>query len=256
MNKDEVYRVWAPPEIPWSRWVKPVLFSLMDSRFEVRAPKMNQFNTNWVPRPGAAVAMVVDVPGEAGVLWGVQLARSGYRPVPLYNALPFPPSKRMSPETRPESTVDAESIMAALFRETPALKEIHLSEEAPPAFLLDANRRTARNAPSPGRFDNRSVCFSTDFPSAAFLFSRHIKEVIVVQRGNDVAGDLLLVLLEWQKAGIHLLRKDPADMAPPKSVLLEPPSLLRRLWYKLSVAVGLRRGELGGFGGIIPSASG
>lgn len=255
MDKDEIYRVWAPSDAPWSRWVKPVLFSFMDSRFDVRQPAVTQFNTDWAPSPGQAV-IIVDLPGEEGVLWGVQLARLGYQPIPLYNALPFPPSEKMYPATRPECTVDVVPILTALYRETAALKEIRMAADAPPAFLLDSDRRFARKDPEPGIFDNRSVCFSTDFPSAEFLSSRQITQAIVFQRGSRVAGDLLLVLLDWQKAGIQLLRKDPMDAGPPKPVVVEPPSILRRLWYRISVALTLRRGELGGFGSIVESASG
>jgi hypothetical protein len=255
MDKDEIYRIWAPPDAPWSRWVKPVLFSFIDSRFDVRQPAITQFSTDWAPRPGQVV-LIVDLPGEDGLVWGLQLARLGYRPIPLYNALPFPPSEKMSPATRPECTVDVVPILTALYRETAALKEIHLAADAPPVFLLDAGRSIARKDPEPGVFDNRSVCFSTDFPSAEFLSSRQITQAIILQRGSDVAGDLLLVLLEWQKAGIQLLRKDPMEAAPPKPVVIEPPSFLRRLLYRISVALSLRRGELGGFGGIIKSASG
>lgn len=255
MDKDEIYRIWAPSGAPWSRWVKPVLFSFMDSRFDLRQPAITQFNTDWVPSPGQT-AIVVDLSGEEGVLWGVRLARLGYQPIPLYNALPFPPSEKMFPATRPECTVDVVPIVTALYRETASLKEIRMAAEAPPAFLLDADRRIARKDPEPGIFDNRSVCFSTDFPSAEFLSSRKITQAIVFQRGSKVAGDLLLVLLDWQKAGIQLLRKDPMDADPPKPVVVEPPSFLRRLWYRISVALTLRRGELGGFGGIVQSASG
>ena len=255
MDKDEIYRIWAPSDAPWSRWVKPVLFSFMDSRFDVLRPAITQFNTHWVPKPGQ-VAFVVDLPGEEGVVWGIQLARLGYRPIPLYNALPFPPSEKMFPATRPECTVDVVPILAALYRETAALKEIGLSADAPPVFLLDADRRMARKDPEPGIFDNRSVCFTTDFPSAEFLSSQQITQVIILQRGSNVAGDLLLVLLEWQKAGIQLLRKDPMDAVPPKPVVVEPPSFFRRLWYRIGVALTLRRGELGGFGSIVKSASG
>jgi hypothetical protein len=255
MDKEDIYRIWAPSDAAWSRWVKPVLFSFMDSRFDVRRPTITQFSTDWAPRPGQVV-LIVDLPGEDGVAWGLQLARVGYRPIPLYNALPFPPSEKMFPATRLECTVDVVPILAALHRETAALKEIHLAANAPPAFLLDADRRIARKDPEPGIFDNRSVCFYTDYPSAEFLFSRQITQAIILQRGSDVAGDLLLVLLEWQKAGIQFLRKDPMEAAPPKPVVVEPPSFLRRLWYRISVALSLRRGELGGFGGIVESASG
>lgn len=255
MNKNEIHQVWAPPESPWSRWVKPVLFAFMDSRFQPPPASLKTFKTDWVPSSETS-AIVIDLPGDDGVLWGVQLARLGYRPVPLYNALPFPPSHKQTPFSRPETTVDVEQILGALYRETSALKELNLSAEAPPAFLLDADRRIARNDPAPGRFDNRSVCFTTDFPSAGFLQSRNIRRAIVLQRGTEVAGDLLMLLLEWQKSGIQLLRKDPVESVPPVAFIVTRPSFLRYLWYRISVVLGLRRGELGGFGGIVPSGSG
>ena len=87
-NKDEIFRIWAPPESPWSPWAKPVLFSFMDSAFGVPHVRSIVFDGGWVPAPGST-AIVVDLPGEEGVMWGLKLAGLGYRPVPLYNALPF-----------------------------------------------------------------------------------------------------------------------------------------------------------------------
>jgi hypothetical protein len=257
LNKDEIYQIWAPPHSVWSRWTKPVLFAFMDGRFDVPPARTTTFNVKWVPAPGS-VAIIVDLPGEDGVLWGMQLARLGYRPIPLYNALPFPPREQMyAPSVRPESTVHVEPILAALYRETLALRQVSLPAEAPPAFLLDASRRLARVDPAPGRFDNRSVCFSTDFPSAAFLLAQSIGQAILVQEEQaSVAGDLLQILLAWQKSGIHILRKNPAHDKPPAPFVVKRPSFLYYLWYRVSVALGLRRGELGGFGGIIPSGSG
>src|SRR5207302_10946527 len=124
--------------------------------------------TDWVPAPGSS-AIVVDLPGEDGINFAIELARHGYRPIPLYNALPFPLSEKLSPpHARSKTTVDVVSILAAICRETATLQQIHLSPVAPPAFLLDADRRIARIDPATGIFDNRSVCFETDFPSADF----------------------------------------------------------------------------------------
>jgi hypothetical protein len=255
LSKDEIYRVWAPPEAPWSRWVKPVLFAFMDGVFEIRAARAVRFDAGWVPAPGDA-AMVIDLPRDDGVLWGIQLARLGYRPIPLYNALPFPWNEKMSvPDSRSASTVDVEPILAALHRETNALSQIQLPSEAPPAFLLDADRRIARTDPEPGRFDNRSVCFPTDFPSAQFLLERGIRRAVIVQENTSIAGDLAQTLVAWQRNGIEILRKKSKDTDPPVQVIVQP-SFLRLLWYRISVALGLRRSELGGFGGIVPSSSG
>lgn len=255
-TKDEIYRIWAPPQARWSRWVKPVLFAFMDGVFEVPPGRAQPFPSDWVPAPGAA-AIVVDLPCDRGVLWGIQLARLGYQPVPLYNALPFSINERMSePDSRSPSTVDVEPIVAALFREASTLVQIQLSANAPPAFLLDSNRRIARFKPSPGCFDNRSVCFSTDFPSAQLLLEHGIRGAIVVQESTEIADDLLLVLVAWQERGIELLCKNPEDATAPIPLVVKRPSFLRLLWRHIRIAFGYRRGELGAFGEIVTPSSG
>ena len=88
MNKEEIYSIWAPDESLWSRWAKPVLFAHLDSSQidGTEAPG----KVDWCPPPAENVALVLDLPGAEGVLAGVALARCGYRPVPLYNAVPVP----------------------------------------------------------------------------------------------------------------------------------------------------------------------
>ncbi|PYY13420.1 MAG: hypothetical protein DMG61_13400, partial [Acidobacteria bacterium] len=127
---------------------------------------------------------------------------------------------------------------------------------APPAFLLDADRRIARIDPATGIFDNRSVCFETDFPSADFLLAHSIASVIVLQKGSDISGDLAQTLLTWQRKGVHVLLKQIDASDHPRPVVVQQPSLLHRLWYRISVALSLRRSELGAFGEIVPSAGG
>jgi len=260
LNKDAVHRVWAPSEAVWSRWVKPVLFAFADSVLEAptagseRLQTAARIQTGWLPSSGS-YAIVVDVPGEEGVMYGLELARRRYRPIPLYNALPFPLNEKLTPpQARSTTTVEVTPILAAICRETATLKKIHLSPAAPPAFLLDADRRIARIDPEPGIFDNRSVSFETDFPSADFLLAHAIGSVIILQKDSDIAGDLAQTLLSWQRGGVHIFLKRIGDATSPRSVVVQPPSLLRRLWYRISVALSLRRGELGAFGSIVPSA--
>ena len=125
---------------------------------------------------------------------------------------------------------------------------------APPAFLLDADRRIARIDPEAGVFDNRSVSFETDFPSADFLLAHAIGSVIVLQKEPDIAGDLAQTLLSWQRSGVSIFLKRIGNATPPRSVVVQQPSFLHRMWYRISVALSLRRGELGAFGSIVPSA--
>ena len=254
LTKEEVLRVWAPPEALWSRWVKPVLFAFADGTFEIPPAPSKRLNLDWAP---GSAAIVVDLPGEDSVVYGIELARCGYRPVPLYNALPFPvKEKDLPPHARSRTTVDVLPILAAICRETETLKQLRLATASPPAFLVDADRRIARIDPESGVFDNRAVCFETDFPSADFLLSHGLGTAIVVQEDAQIAGDLSQILIQWQQRGIHVLLKQIGDSSPPRSVIVQRPSFLRRIWFRIAVALDLHRGELGAFGGIVPSGGG
>lgn len=253
LNKYEILSVWTPEQAPWSRWVKTVLFAFCDATLEISPARKPAPPLESIPVAGSSV-MIVDLPGEQGVLFGIALARLGYRPIPLYNALPFPLNEKILPaERRSQTTVDVATILATLCQETDTLRNIRLPAVAPPAFLLDADRRIARADPTAGIFDNRSVCFETDFPSADFLLSHGIGNAIVVQKGEDIAGDLAQVLLAWQGGGIHVQLRNLLKPGPPRPVVVERPPLLRQLWYRICVALSLRRGELGAFGRIMPS---
>jgi hypothetical protein len=255
-SKEQIYSIWAPADSVWSPWVKPVLFAFVGSLFESPSPRTIQFETDW-PTADGHTAIVLDLPEEWSVLYGTKLAHKGYRPVPLYNAMPFPFSERMNlPGSRPASAVEVEPILAALIRETTILETIVLSPNAPPVFLLDADRRFARRELTAGVFDNRSVCFTTDFPSPEFLLNHGIRSVIVVQDNTNFAPDLVETLVRCQQAGIKILRRVLGEEGPPVPVIIKRPSFFSAIWFKLRVALGFHRGELGGFGGIVPTSSG
>jgi len=254
MTKEDIYKIWAPAEALWAPWVKPVLFSFMNRTFTKSSAINIPVDANWIPIP-KETALLIDLPGQEAVDWGIQVARFGYRPIPLFNALPFPVNEILSSGSKSISTVDVEPILAALYRSSEMLKEISLLPEAPPAFLLDADRRLARVDPLPGVFDNRSVCFTTDFPTPEFLLNHGIRAAILVQKDPVPGHDLLETLLRWQQGGIKLLHKDPRDSDPAKSWVVKKPSFIRSFWHRLGVLFGLRRGELG-FGRIVPYSSG
>ena len=207
----------------------------------------------WAPPAGENVALVVDLPGNQGVLTGLALAARGYRPVPLYNAVPSPQQsvqleEGVIPVVR---LVDVRPILAALWHGTTRLQSTALAPKAPPAFLLDANRRGAF-APSAGRFDNRSVSFTTDFPSANFLFGHNVRHALLVQMtGDQPQSDLAHTLRRWQEAGIVIELKRLDAPGPPMPCVVQRPSLFGSLWYRLWAMLGLHRNELGGFGGLI-----
>jgi hypothetical protein len=246
MSDERTYAVWAPEGATWSRWVKPVLFASMEwSAAPPIAPPA--WDVPWAPAPEGRIAIVLDLPGPGAVEAALGLAARGYRPVPLYNAVPGP--------TIGMEMVHVNAIVRALQGGTEALRALSLPPDAPPAFMLDADRRRSEFAPAPGRFDNRSVSFPTDFPSAVFLQSRGISRALLVQREDGPPqDDLAHTLRRWQEGGIGIELQVPGRAGTVKCDVPRP-SLFRSLWYRFETLMGLRRNELGGFGSEIPEPS-
>jgi hypothetical protein len=176
------------------------------------------------------------------VLAGLALANLGYRPVPLYNV-----------NVAANAVVDVDAIAGALRVGADAMREMRIAADAPPAFLLDANRMRPMRTVAPGKFDNRWIVMPQDFPSGTMLMSRGINEVLVLIVGDGPArGDLAHVLLRWRRAGLAILSLDVKGAERPREMRIEPPSLFRRAWYRLIALAGLRRSNVGGFGAQIP----
>lgn len=257
MNKEEVFALWAPEDSPWSRWAKPVLFTCL-------FPEVAQFplteltpNTDWAPPPEQRTTLVLDLPGAMGVLAGVALAGRGYRPVPLYNALPLPfgQPERDLLTGRPLAAINVLPIIVALHKGAEALGQAGLPADAPPAFLLDANRAGDGRKMEPDEFDNRSVSFTTDFPSANFFAAQGIERVLLVQKGEpEPRQDLAHSLRRWQDAGFVLERKQIDSAEPAQRFEVARPSWYGWMFQRLLAGFGLRRASGGGFGAWVPES--
>ena len=257
MNKEEIMQAWAPDDSPWSTWAKPVLFAHLES-FQAVANIQATADVTWCPPPQTKMALVLDLPGMEGVQAGVALAMRGYRPVPLYNAVPRPGGESvLDPSAfRNVAAVDVLPIISALRAGAEELLSLPIPAEAPPAFLLDAQRHGDGRIMGPGEFDNRSVLFTTDFPSANFLAAKGIQKVLLVQKNTlEPQWDLMHVLRRWQDGGLKLerLRLDPPSQAEPFSV--GRPSWFGAMFARVLVSFGLRRAAGGGFGAWVPEAS-
>ncbi|MDB6023563.1 MAG: hypothetical protein JWQ04_3420 [Pedosphaera sp.] len=257
MNKEEIYSIWAPDESPWSRWAKPVLFAHLDSALSHIPVTETAGDVNWAPPPDERVALVLDLPGQEGVLTGVALAMRGYRPVPLYNALPSPSGQ---PPLNPLAggdmlAVNVLPILSALRAGAEQLAQLSLPSDAPPVFLLDANRRGEGRKLQPNEFDNRSISFTTDFPSANFLAAQGIRSVILVQRAKTVPqSDLAHTLRRWQEGGFMLRRKRIDLAEPPEIFEVAKPSWYGAMFQRALASVGFRRASGGGFGAWMPES--
>jgi hypothetical protein len=245
MTNEECFKAWAPEEGLWSRWAKPVLFAqrLDGLSLGLRSwPDPHEYL--WLSQADGRTALVVDLPGVESIETGIAMARRRYRPVPLYNT-----------SVGPSALLNVADLVAALASGATALRDFTLAPDAPPAFLLDANRMRPVVPSNPGSFDNRWVVFPQDFPSGTFLRSRGIDEVIVLHDRSGVQEDLSHVLLRWQEAGIQIRAIGPGDVSP-RPLTVKKPSWFRHAWYAAIVLAGLRRNNAGGFGSVIPKAGG
>ena len=258
MTKEELFGIWAPSDSLWARWMKPVLFAHLESGVAQLWPTDPLPDMNWSPPPGEGTALVIDLPGSESVLAGIAMAGRGYRPVPLYNALPAPLAPLLlDPLTNARvAAVNVLPIMAALRNGAADLACLKLPTDAPPAFLLDSNRAGRGRRMQPGEFDNRSVSFTTDFPSTTFLVSQGIRRGILIQKDrSDPQPDLAHTLRRWQEAGLSLERKRLDLPGPPEPLTVSRPRWYRAMFQRALAAVGLRRAPDGGFGSWVPVSS-
>src|SRR5262249_28617956 len=248
---------WASDSSPWSPWAKPVLFAYVDSALAQLPNDEVAGDVSWSPPPAERVACVLDLPGAEGVLIGLALAARGYRPVPLYNAVPLPTGQPIyDPLTgKTVAAVNVFPIISALKKGAEQLAELNLPSDAPPAFLLDSNRGAEGRRMQAEEFDNRSVSFTTDFPSVSFLSSQGIRRAILVQKDRDEPRtDLAHSLCRWQDAGLVLEHKRLDDLAQPKPFRVPRPLWYRAMFQRALAGLGLRRAAAGGFGAWVPES--
>jgi len=262
MTKDQIYEIWRPAASPWSRWVKPVLFSFLREQ-DLKAA--NYRVPDWRVPLVTDAAIIADLPGADGVSVGTALCRAGYRPLPVYNACPYatydPDSGatfaicRTQPLAAPV-LVDVLPIMSALCGTAEELALANLPASAPPVFLLDSNRRGPTAAPDPGWFDNRTFVTVADFPSADFFKEYGVSKIVLVQTESRIQADLLQVLLALQRDGMTIARQTPWEPWEPRSTTVKRPPIIVYAWEWLRRAFGYRRNSFGSFGELVrPSSS-
>ena len=255
MNREEALAIWAPTDSPWSRWTKAVLFSFMpDDLPELRSAVSELSRVPFIQ----GTALFVELVGAEGVEFGVTLARSGYQPIPLYKLCPYSIDVFgvQSAASGVPSVIDVGPIMSALEREASTLRRLAVPVLAPPAFLLDANRQHAAFTPREGSFDNRSIIRETDVPTAAFLKSHGIREVILVQAKLSLQSDLRAVLLAWQDGGLTISRQVLTESWNPQLFTVAKPMLIKAWWDKLQLRFGYPLNEAGSFGRFLRPAGG
>lgn len=235
-NNLEIFRIWAPDNVSWTEWAKPVLFASLPCKDSCT---LNIPNADYVKAVDYSTMVIVDLPGERSVEEGLALAQVGYRPVSLYNGVYGPSNYSM--------IVNVTGIAAALQKGADTLAALYIRADAPPAFMLDYDRMTSQGKKS-GKYDNRWCVFPQDMPSASFLIENGIKKIIV--RSTKIQNDLSHILLRYQNQGIkvYLCR----DGKSSKETIVSKPSQFKSLFYRFMIIWGLKRNATGGFGEVVP----
>jgi hypothetical protein len=247
MNPIDCFRKWAGDH-PWSSWTKATLFdpkamlSLQSDRDQAttlleEAEKTIAGTALADLRPSSAggrTCIVIDQPVEISVALGAAMSRRGFAPVPLFNGA----------YAREAPLVTTHAIVQAL---VDLADRVMFKAEAPPAFLLDSNRR--QGVPEPGRFDNRWIVFPQDFPSGGRLIAAGIRECAVLAERSVVQDDLSHVLCRFEDAGMEIqdvggVAKTPARMLAPR--------WYRSTFYRNAALSRLRPNPYGGFGAVVP----
>lgn len=204
----EIYKIYAPSNVKWVEWVRPVPFVAID--IYDRKPMKNWTNRKafFLDRYEENVAIFVDLPGGESVELGIDLACIGYRPIPLFNGTDEQPGSR--------ATTNTYLVEESLINSAEKLKKIKLNKNANPAFLLDSTR-TNRYRAKESIFDNSWDLYGQDIPSWQFFKQNGITKIIVV--GKEIQRDLRKVFFKFKDPEFEFYLTD--GFSPLKKVKLK-----------------------------------
>lgn len=198
MNGREIYKIWAPYDREWTRWVRPVCFVDIDIEKELREyvdydiPEI--YYKDFLDKH---TCVILDVDGEKSIKEGIGFAVLGYRPIPLFNGT--------TPNIGVEAVINNELVEPLLLWGALELKEIEIPVDAPAVFLLDKNRMN-RYKYDVGIFDNSWDIYHQDMPSANYLLKNKINKVIL--QSDLMRNDICQILYKYQEKGIEIFFTD------------------------------------------------
>ncbi|MBQ3584414.1 MAG: hypothetical protein IJA27_06845 [Lachnospiraceae bacterium] len=194
MTNKEIFRIWAPAGKKWVDWVRPTPFVGMNEYSkQYNISNFTIPTIDYIDESYENAAIIVDLPGGESVLEGLALAKSGYRPIPVYNGTIEQPGAR--------ATVDNQSVGVALIWGATELRNIKIEDEALPAFLLDSNRMN-RFKMEISLFDNSWDLYHQDLPTAEYFLKNGIRKIIII--GESVSKDLKKIFYGFQKKKIEI----------------------------------------------------
>src|SRR5262245_44061734 len=263
MDREAIYDAWAPPRGAWSLWVKPVLFGHMPERSDAKAEYptplqwawdvfgevteslpaeieklLQDVPVDWAPAASENVMIVLDLPEDKSIRFGLALAGRGYRPVPLFNGC-----------AGPSELIDQRPILRGLRIGAAYLAGLKLPDNAPPVFLLDDRRQSLPRPLRAGMLDNRWRVFAEDFPSVQVLRERKISRGVLIQPHEDL-GEILRM---WQQGGIELEVRYLSALNTRHPLVVPRIPWYRRWWHRFlsRFGVGPEYRPRDGFGYIV-----
>jgi len=233
----EAFKSWTPYNVFWTQWTKPIMFASMPLYGSFTMPNLPAIP--WLPKYRADAAIIVDLPGIAGLLEGLAVAELGYFPISLYNA------------ARPTDfginvIVPVEELQYALLDAAPTVGRFINHKN--PVFLLDSNRYLPKNR-NIVHFDNRWRVFPQDMPSASCLKKHHINKVIL--RSDIVQYDLSHILLRYEEQGIAIYKDSQVQNSDEHTIALfhpKKPSSFKKFFYRFMEMASLSQNSAGAFG--------
>jgi len=220
MNFRDAYKIWTSDNSMWTSWVRPVPFALHCCDSVINDGAANEGSSVYDSIQECAnhvisydipeifyldelmedTAIIIDRCGYCAVNEGLALAEMGWRPIPLYNGT--------NEQLGSMALIDNHGIEHALLWGACVLKGMDIRESAPPAFLLDSNRRQ-RYKMDVSVYDNSWDLYIQDVPSAEYFIANGIDKIIIV--GEKIHKDLKVILYEFQKKGILILYTNGYD---------------------------------------------
>lgn len=203
----EIYKIFAPADAKWVEWVRPVPFVAIDTYNRTPAIDWQDRKAIFIENYQSNTAIFIDLPGKEAIELSIDLAYKGYRPIPLFNGT--------DEQNGAQATTDTYLIESSLINGAKKLKDIHLKNDANPAFLLDYFR-TNRYRAKESIFDNSWDLYKQDIPSAQYFKGNGINKIIIVSK--EIQKDLKKIFLNFQDNDIKLYFTE--GYLPAKNIVL------------------------------------
>jgi len=195
MTGKEIYEIYAPKNVKWTEWVRPVPFVGIDIYNRKKIRLINDKKIGFINEYKKDTAIFVDLPNIESIEYGISLAQIGYRPIPIFNGV--------DEQINSQSTTSSYLVEEGLISGAEKLKKIKIDNNANPVFILDSNRLN-RYRKNESIFDNSWDLYGQDIPSYNYFKDNGINKIIVI--GEKINRDLRKIFFKFQDVGIEFFQ--------------------------------------------------